>query len=136
MDGRIYIPSRSEVWLANFDHLLLDVDGDILLDEQGKPTYTRFREHGGKRPCVVLSNNEFNQSPADLVIVLPITSDDKRIFSHVRIEPPEGGLRKPSFVICEGIRSIGRQFLIQKWGRVQESTLSEIEIILRTLMVF
>ena len=109
---RIFAPRRSEVWLADFGHIQMGEGGEVL--------YTRHREHGGKRPCVILS---FNRGPAELAIVVPITKDDKRIATHVAIEPPEGGLRVPSFIICEGIRSIARQFLIQKWGQVEDSTI-------------
>jgi mRNA interferase MazF len=136
MAARVFAPSRSDVWLADFDHIELDADGRIVQDQQGRAVYTRHREHGGKRPCVVLSNDEFNQGWAELVIVVPITKEDKGISTHVPITPPEGGLRLPSFVICEGIRSIARQFLIQKWGRVEDTTLQEIELELRKLMRF
>ncbi len=51
----------------------------------------------------------------------------------VLVRPPEGGLRKPSFVICEGTRSISTGRLIQRWGAVAEGTLASVEDRLRVL---
>lgn len=136
MADRLFVPSRADVWLADLDHIRIDSDGRPLLDENGDLRYTRHREHGGKRPCVVMSNREFNEGPAELVIVVPMTSVLKGTATHVPIRPPEGGLREHTFAICEGIRSIDRHFLVRKWGRVEDVTMREIELILRRLMDF
>ncbi len=92
MADRLFVPSRSDVWLADFDHIKLDAEDRIISDDLGRPMYTRHREHGGKRPCVILSNDDFNKGWSELVVVVPITKGEKRISSHVPIEPPEGGL--------------------------------------------
>jgi mRNA interferase MazF len=124
-----YKPARSDVWLADF--------GLEEIDEDGQSKFTRFREHGGKRPCVVLSNNEYNQSGSELVIVVPVTSVDKGWKTHVALDWPEGGLprREGSFVICEGIRSIARQFLLKRYGRVEDRTMREITARLSQLIL-
>ena len=58
---------------------------------------TRGREQAGTRPALILSVDKFNHGPAELIIVLPITSKDKRQPIHVPIAPPEGGLAMRSF---------------------------------------
>ena len=54
------------------------------------------REQAGQRPALVLSVDLFNHGPADLVVVLPITSKAKGIPFHVSIKPPNGGLKLKS----------------------------------------
>ncbi|GEM_PF-651017 len=41
---------------------------------------------------------------------------DRQIVSHIPIMPPEGGVRRPSFVMCEQIRILSRERLDQRWG--------------------
>jgi hypothetical protein len=60
MESRLFTPSRADVWLADFNHIQLDAEGNVVPDREGRPKFTREREHAGKRPCVILSNNDFN----------------------------------------------------------------------------
>jgi mRNA interferase MazF len=108
-------PARGEVWLAGLDP-------------------TRGREQAGLRPVLVVSDDLFNEGPADLVVVVPITSTLRRIPSHVRLSPPEGGLRAESAVLCEAIRSISKQRLVLRWGVVSGRKLAVIEDVLRILL--
>jgi mRNA interferase MazF len=108
-------PARGEVWLADLNP-------------------TRGREQAGRRPVLVVSEDLFNQGPADLVIVLPITSTLRPIPSHLRISPPEGGLRVQSAVLCEAIRSISGDRLVSRWGRVSPGTMERVEDVLRILL--
>lgn len=106
---------RGEVWLADLDP-------------------TRGHEQAGKRPVLILSETAFNRGPADLVVVLPITSTLRPIPSHVRLKPPEGGLKNESAVLCEAIRSISKQRLVRRWGAVSPATLAVVEDIVRILL--
>ncbi len=49
----------------------------------------------------VISNDFFNRVPNGLSIVVPITGTDRGIRYHIRVEPPEGGLTKPSVIMCD-----------------------------------
>jgi mRNA interferase MazF len=71
---------------------------------------------------------------AQLVIVLPITRTQRGIPSHVRVQPPEGGLSAVSFIKCEDVRSIAKERLKSKWGTVSAKTLAIVEDHLRILM--
>jgi mRNA interferase MazF len=108
-------PRRGEIWLADLDPI-------------------RGREQAGRRPVLVLSVDEFNQGPAELIIVAPVTSRIRGIPSHVRINPPQGGLSRPSAVLCEAVRSISKNRLVKEWGRISTSSLDRVEDCLRILM--
>lgn len=108
-------PRRGEVWHARLD----PVTG---------------HEQGGERPCLVVSDDRFNQSRAGLVVVVPITRTERGLASHVRIGPPEGGLKAVSFVMCESVRSISKQRLQVRWGKVSAKTMTAAEDRLRLLM--
>ena len=88
---------------------------------------TQGHEQAGRRPALIISVDPFNHGPADLAVVLPITSQSKGIPLHVPITPAEGGLRMASYVKCEDIRSIAKQRLTKFLGRVSPETLREVE---------
>lgn len=108
-------PQRGDVWLANLDP-------------------TRGREQAGTRPVLIVSANLFNSSPAELVIVLPITSKAKGIRTHVEVTPPEAGMKTRSYIKCEDVRSIAKERLSKRWGRVSPATLDAVETRLRILL--
>src|SRR5438128_11466126 len=54
-DAEMVAPIRGEVWLIDLNPV-------------------RGHEQAGRRPALVVSDDLFNQGPAGLVIVLPITS--------------------------------------------------------------
>jgi mRNA interferase MazF len=108
-------PSRGEVW---------EVDLGT----------TRGHEQAGRRPGLVVSTDPFNHGPAGLVVVLPMTTRAKGIPLHVEVDPPEGGVREKSFVKPEDIRSVSRERLRARRGRVSPSTLAGVERMLRVLL--
>lgn len=108
-------PARGEIWLVDLNP-------------------TRGHEQAGRRPCLIVSVDLFNQGPAGLVVVLPLTTRKKGIPFHVEVTPPEGGLKEPSLVKCEDIRSVSKERLAQRWGAVFPGTLMEIEDRLRILL--
>lgn len=95
---------------------------------------TLGREQAGTRPALVLSEDLFNKGPAELVVLLPITSQAKGIPFHVQVDPPEGGLKLRSFIKCEDIRSVSKQRLKQKYGQVATQTLQLVEDRVRILL--
>jgi mRNA interferase MazF len=108
-------PSQSEVWLLDLSP-------------------ARGHEQAGRRPGLVVSVDLFNQGPAGLVVVLPITSRSKRIPFHVKVEPPEGGLKETSFVKCEEVRCVSKDRLLKRWGTVTPVTMSAAKDRLRILL--
>ena len=108
-------PARGEIW------------GVVLSPVLG-------HEQGGHRPALVVSVDAFNAGPAELVVVLPLTSKAKGIPFHIEVQPPEGGLKQASYIKCEDVRSISRERLRERWGTVSSKTLLEIEDRLRILL--
>ncbi len=83
---------------------------------------------------MVLSVDAFNRGPAGLIIIAPLTTTPRRVASHVPITPPEGGLDRPSFIMCEAIRSISTQRLAQRVGVVHPRTVEAVDDRLRVLL--
>jgi mRNA interferase MazF len=109
-------PSRGEIWTASLSP-------------------TRRHEQAGERPVLIVSTNMFNHGPADLLFVLPLTRTDRRIPVHIPIDPPEGGVRARSFVLCDALRSIAKERLgTRPWGVVSARTMGQVEDCLRILL--
>jgi mRNA interferase MazF len=108
-------PSRGELWRVELEPV-------------------RGHEQGGARPCLIVSNDIFNRSAAELLAVVPLTTKGRAIRSFVRIEPPEGGLRQVSYIICDQIRTVSRRRAIRVFGAVSNSVMQEVEERLRVLL--
>ena len=108
-------PSRGEVWLVDLNP-------------------TRGHEQAGKRPALVVSTDIFNHGPAGLVVIAPMTTKDKKIALHVRVDPPEGGVRETCFIKSEDVRSISTERLIAHWGRVEPHTLEFVALRIKSLL--
>jgi mRNA interferase MazF len=108
-------PVRGEIWLADLGA-------------------TRGHEQSGRRPVVVLSVDLFNSGPAGLVIVLPLTSTIRSVPAHILVTPPEGGLRRPSTILCDAIRSVTKDCLLHRWRTVSAATFALAEDAVRALL--
>ena len=109
-------PARADIWLLRLDPTL-------------------GREQRGVRLCLVVSATLFNQGPAGLAVIIPLTSRDREIPSHVRIDPPEGGLKQPSFAMCEAIRSVSTSDrFVKRCGKADSTTMRKVETRLRYLL--
>ena len=91
-------------------------------------------EQAGERPALILSIDSFNRSQTGLVVVLPITSHLRGIPWHVPMSPPEGGLTRPSVILCEALRSVSQQRLQYRMGAASPATLQMVRDRLRILM--
>ena len=78
-----YIPKQGDVIFLNFNP-------------------TKDHEQAGFRPAFVISNNVFNQN-TKMVMVCPITSNDKYFPTHYNLEDTKN---IHGAVLCEHIRSI------------------------------
>lgn len=98
-------PLQGEVWLFDPD--------PIIGNKIGKKI----------RPCLIISSNSWNKIRSGLVIIIPMTSIAKDILTHVRIDPPEGGLSTVSYALCEQIRSISKERLSKRLGLVKSGSI-------------
>ncbi|ERM91494.1 transcriptional modulator of MazE/toxin MazF [Caldanaerobacter subterraneus subsp. yonseiensis KB-1] len=108
-------PKRGEIWLVNLNP-------------------TRGHEQSGIRPAVIISVDEFNFCPAELVVVVPVTSKNKNIPLHVEIQSSESGLAKISFAKPEDIRSISKERLIKRIGQLSKKELQDLEEKIKILL--
>jgi mRNA interferase MazF len=85
-----------------------------------------------------VSDDALNHGLAGLIMVVPLTSKVKKswnIPAHIRIAPPEGGLKTPSVILCDQLRTISKDRLgMSAWGTVSASTLTDVETALRVLL--
>jgi mRNA interferase MazF len=112
-------PHRGEIWLADMGT-------------------GRGHEQSGQRPVLVVSDDAFNAGLSGLVMTVPLTSKvakSKNIPAHIRVDPPEGGLKTPSVILCDQLRTISKDRLSNApWGTVSASTLTKVEVALRMLL--
>ena len=95
---------------------------------------TRGREQAGCRPALILSVDRFNAGHSGLVFAVPLTKTMRSIPTHVVIHPPEGGVKVESAILCEALRSVSRERLIDRWGLVSSDTLLQVEDRVRMLL--
>jgi mRNA interferase MazF len=95
---------------------------------------TKGHEQGGTRPCLVISANKFNHGPADLVVVIPITSRYKKIASHVQVRAGEAGLSDDSYIKCEEVRCVSKERFGRYWGSIRGPTLASVEQWVRVVL--
>jgi mRNA interferase MazF len=80
------------------------------------------------RPAVVLQNNIANRfSPITIVAAITSQMDPTLYPTEVLIRTPEGGLDVDSIVLLNQIRSIDRQRLIRRLGRVSPDTMAKVD---------
>jgi len=107
-------PSWRDVWMVDFG-----------------PTIGH--EQAGRRPGLIVSNDDVNHGPARLVIAIPISTKCKGIPSHVPVFPPEG-VSEPSFIRCEDIRSISTERLLHRMGAIDPGTMDAVRETLKILL--
>ena len=112
-------PYRGEIWSAD------------LSSGQG-------HEQAGQRPVLIVSDDGFNSGLSGLIMVVPLTSKtqkSKNIPAHVPGNPPEAGLKTPSVILCDQVRTISKNRLGKNaWGAVSPATMADVEAALRNLL--
>lgn len=101
-------PQEGEVWIVNFSP-------------------QRGREQAGVRPALVISSSWFNDTVNHLHIVCPITTTNRGLAYHLMVEPPEGGLTRPSLIMCDQEKSQSIERFLSRRGKVSEETLRAVQ---------
>ena len=96
------------------------------------PDPTVGREQAGRRPAVVISGLDYLATVETLAIVVPVTSVDRAWPNHVRLD--DVGLTVPSWAMTEQVRTISRQRIVERSGRVRTSTLRELRAWVRDFL--
>ncbi len=108
-------PRAGEVWNINFNPQV-------------------GREQAGIRPALVISHDRFNLLPNGLHIVVPITGTDRGLAYHIPVSPPEGGLIKTSFIMCDQEKSQSIDRFIDRRGAVNDATLHRVQDVVAALI--
>jgi mRNA interferase MazF len=82
------------------------------------------------RPALVISNDHMNELAAT-VLVMPITSGHHPYHHWIRLQPAEGGLKKPSSIVTEQIRAIDKTRLRRCLGVLRPETMTKVEDAIR-----
>lgn len=88
---------------------------------------THGREQAGTRPAVVISSSGYLTNVPDLVIVIPVTTRDRRWPHHVPLAGDQLTLDRPSFAMTEQPRTITRARISRYAGRVGHPAMAEID---------
>lgn len=105
--------------------------GDIWLVDFGDPI---GHEQAGLRPAVVVSDDPMNEGPSGLVIVVPVTTAQRGLPSHIEIDDADSGLAEVSYAKVEDVKSISVERLVRRIGSTPFNALFDIERVLRLLM--
>lgn len=82
------------------------------------------REQSGRRPVVVVSGTAHLMLADTLVAVVPVTSVDRGWSNHVPLH--EIGLPRDSWAMTEQIRTVSRERIADRIGRIDPWTLRAI----------
>ncbi len=83
-------------------------------------------EIGKTRPAVILQNDLANETSPTVTIV-PISSKLRRVYPfQVRLSAGDSGLERESKALCEQIRTISRERLVNKLGHLSQESLDQI----------
>jgi len=101
------IPKRGEVWIVNWNP-------------------ARGSEQAGKRPALIIQNDIGNEKAATTIIAA-VSSKVKLYPMNVMVEPPEGGLSKPSIITTSQILTISKQRLEKRMGVLTDETMKAVD---------
>lgn len=75
----------------------------IWLVDFGRPA---GHEQGGLRPAVVVGSATHCRFPIGMALVVPLTTRDRGLDHHIRIDSSEAGLNRPSFARTEEVTAV------------------------------
>jgi mRNA interferase MazF len=105
--------------------------GEIYQVDLGHPV---GHEPAFLRPAIVVSTDIVNNGPGDLVVVVPVTSTDYGLRSHVEIRAGVSGLEHVSYARCDHIRVVSTARIRSRRGQVPPEELRAIERALRFIL--
>jgi mRNA interferase MazF len=89
-----------------------------------------------RRPVIVISNNDYNQKTADIVVVA-MTSNPARADYSITITSADlerGSLNRPGRVRVDKIYTLSQSIVAKNFGRVNNTTIDRIRQVLLELI--
>jgi mRNA interferase MazF len=105
--------------------------GEVYDVDLGQPV---GHEPAFRRPAVVVSVDTLNNSPGQLVMVVPVTSTAYGLRSHVEVEPGSSGLGHTSYARCDQLRVISTERLSSRRGVISPDQMRAIDQALRFVL--
>lgn len=105
--------------------------GEVYDVDLGQPV---GHEPAFRRPAVVVSVDILNNSPGQLVVVVPVTTAAYGLRSHVEVEPGSSGLSHSSYARCDQLRVISTARLSSRRGMVASDQMRAIDQALRFVL--
>ncbi len=99
-------PKRGEIWIVNWNP-------------------ARGNDQSGRRPALIIQNDIGNEK-ASTVIIAAVSSKVKLYPMNVLVEPPEGGLSKPSIIATSQILTVSKQRLEKRVGVLTGETMRAV----------
>jgi mRNA interferase MazF len=95
-------------------------------------------EEGGVCPAVIVGSTTHCRFPIGMAIVVPLTTRDRGLDHHVRIDSVEAGLSRSSWARTEDITAVSVQRFIrpQPLGRLSAAEVERISEWLREMVAF
>lgn len=111
------------------------VPWEIWLVDLGEPI---GHEQGGLRPAVVVGSTTHCRFPTEMAMVVPLTTRERGLKHHVRIDSGESGLKRPSWARTEDITSVSmvRFTRSRPLGTVSAAEIAELSRWMRVMVAF
>jgi len=105
--------------------------GEVYYVDLGQPV---GHEPAFRRPAVVVSVDILNNGPGGLVVVVPITTADYGLRSHVELDPADSGLDRISYARCDQLRVVSVDRLSARQGLICPERMHAIDQALRFIL--
>ena len=85
-------------------------------------------EQGGVRPVLIVQNDVGNKySPTVIAAAITSQKDKTNLPTHIRVDADGCGLQKDSIVLLEQVRTIDKQRLKERMGRLNGSAMDMVD---------
>ena len=85
-------------------------------------------EQAGERPALVISPDLINERSPVILIAAITSQKTERVYPfEALLDPPDGGLAVRSKVMLMHMRSVDKERLIGRYGKVSEKTMQRVE---------
>ena len=93
-------------------------------------------EQAGYRPVVIISGNLLNKY-LNIVVVCPLTTKIKNYKGNLVLKPTEqNGLDNTSEILTFHVRSVSKDRLVKKTGKISENELEQIKLGLNEILKY
>jgi mRNA-degrading endonuclease toxin of MazEF toxin-antitoxin module len=93
-----------------------------------------WAEQDKRRPVLIVSPNRRNEFAHDMLVV-PLSTSARPMAWHVGLNRGEAGVPRPSFILCEQIDLVPKEFVDpQELGVLSAARMREVEAALKSAL--